>query len=176
MVYVPVGINPAVLTFHLLLKWTETEHSQNRYRQWYGLFLIFKEKTHLFRLLRLLTAVVVKEPVLNTELTHVIMYTELTLESLFVPPRFWTTFLIIWASEKGGTFVPTVPRCVKVSLQYLLFHVFRSLVDSCELTSEQELAGSSLFSQGVLWASQNLNNRTSLCMPVEEECSRSVGM
>ena len=43
-------------------------------------------------------------------------------------------------------------------------------------TSELDLAGRYLFYRASSETSQNLNNRTSLCMSAEEECSRSVGM
>ena len=65
---------------------------------------------------------------------------------------------------------------MKGSSQYLLFHVLRSLTDFLKTTSEQELAGRYLFYRASSETSQNLNNRTSLCMSAEEECSRSVGM
>lgn len=67
-------------------------------------------------------------------------------------------------------------RCIKGSLPYLLFHVLRSLTGFCKTTSKQELAGRYLFYRASSETSQSLNNRTSLCMSAEEECSRSVGM
>lgn len=69
-----------------------------------------------------------------------------------------------------------LPRCIKGSSQNLLFHVLRSLSDFYETTSELELEGRYLFYRASSETSQNLNNRTSLCLSAEEECSRSVGM
>lgn len=62
------------------------------------------------------------------------------------------------------------------SQMYLLFHVLKSLTDFCTTTSELQLAGRYRFYRASSETSQNLNNRTSLCMSAEEECSRSVGM
>lgn len=43
-------------------------------------------------------------------------------------------------------------------------------------TSKPDLAGRYLFYRASAETSQNLNNRTSLCISAEEECLRSVGM
>ena len=69
-----------------------------------------------------------------------------------------------------------LPRGIKGSSQNLLFHVLRSLTGFYETTSEQELAGRYLLYSASSETSQNLNNRTSLCMSAEEECMRSIGM
>lgn len=68
------------------------------------------------------------------------------------------------------------PRCIKGWSQNLLFHVSRSPADICKTTSELELAARYVFYGASFETSQDLNNRTSLCMSAEEECSRTDGM
>lgn len=82
----------------------------------------------------------------------------------------WSSFRLLHFTTAA------LPRCIKGSARYLLFHVLRSLADFCKTTSEQELAGRYLFYRTSFEASQNLNNRTSLRMSAGEECWSSVGM
>lgn len=70
-------------------------------------------------------------------------------------------------------FMKAPPRCPS---RYLFFHAWRSASDFCKATRRLKLAGKCLFYRASSETSQNLNNRTSLCMSAREECWRSAGM
>lgn len=107
---------------------------------------------------------------LNCERNTLILYSHIML--LLFTSDMTTIFLLCFFRFIKSLF----HRCIKGSSQNLLFHVLRSLTDICETTSKLELAGRYVFYRASSETSQNLNNRTSLCMSAEEECSRSVGM